>query len=203
MTRHLGLSCAASLAVAAIPGGALESQSLTPAQAIDAATLPLPPQLRAGATVIAPDAGWTGATLRVGTNPMVCKEDPPGDDRLDVRCYHRLWVPFLQEAARLRSSGISRAESDHQIDEEIRGGRLNVPPFPVAGYRVHGPIADYDPVTGHLGPRLDRWQSLHMPYATVADVGIDTVETGIEPFMMSTGTWWSHVMIIQRPFVNP
>jgi hypothetical protein len=46
--------------------------------------------------------------------------------------------------------------------------------------------------------RIDAWQSIHMPYRTAASMGLSTTEDGIHPYVMASGTYWAHVMIMQR-----
>lgn len=54
---------------------------------IDGAVFPLPPQLRAGATVVRLTATLEPEVVRAGTNGMTCIADYPKDDDFDVRCY--------------------------------------------------------------------------------------------------------------------
>jgi hypothetical protein len=37
-----------------------------------------------------------------------------------------------------------------------------------------------------------------MPYRTAEQLGLPPAENGIHPYVMSSGTWWSHVMIMER-----
>jgi hypothetical protein len=161
------------------------------------AILPLPPALREGATVVRLRRGGVPDTIRAGTNPMVCFADTPADTLLDVRCYHSVFVPMIYVARAL--AGVDDSTLDRTIRQDIEAGRLQLPPFPTAGYRVLGPIRGYNTAANELGPEFDRWQSIHMPFATTSGVGMVPTEIGTEPFMMSAGTWWSHVMIVQAP----
>jgi hypothetical protein len=138
-------------------------------------------------------------TLRAGTNSMVCLTDTPADTLLDVRCYHATFVPLIYAARQLYHAGLSETAVAARMAAEIRSGRLPRPPIPTAGYRVYGPLREYNPVTQELGPGIDRWQSIHMPFATTTGVGVAGVEHGTNPYMMAEGTWWAHVMIMQRP----
>ncbi len=167
------------------------------AAAIASGTLPLPPALRDGATVVRLRRGGIPDTLRAGTNPMVCFADNPTDTLLDVRCYHSAFVPWIYAA---RSHGsVDDSTLDSRLREAMRAGRLTPPPFPTAGYRVLGPIREYNPATNALGPGIHRWQSIHMPWATTSAVGMEVTEIGTDPYMMAPGTWWAHVMIVHAP----
>ena len=59
--------------------------------------------------------------------------------------------------------------------------------------------------TGVATPRMDIWQSIHVPFATAKQLGFpdestvsDTQVTEV-PFVMASGTGWAHVMIKHPP----
>jgi hypothetical protein len=96
----------------------------------------------------------------------------------------------------------ARDASDGRVvagDAEIRSGRLPITKEPTAGYRKYGPVAGYDPAQNAVSDRIDAWQSIHMPHRTAASMGLSTTEDGIHPYVMASGTYWAHVMIMQRP----
>lgn len=194
LIRPLLLTALAALALLST-GRALSAQD--PA-AIALATLPLPQELRAEATVVRL-VGGRPDTLRAGHNAMVCLADDPADTLIDVRCYHARFVPLIYAARRLRTAGTPDSALDRLIRQEIAAGRLTLPSQPTAGYRVLGPLRAYHPGTNTMGPELDRWQSLHWPFATPATIGMVETESGAEPYLMAGGTWWAHVMIMQKP----
>lgn len=196
--RSLALTASALAAgFLVVPVPELHAQD--PAPAVAAAVLPLPEPLRPGATVVRLSRDGQVDTLRTGSNPMVCFADNPSDTLLDVRCYHSTFVPMIYAARRLGPSTRNADAMDGRIRAEIAAGRLVVPPSPTAGYRVLGPLRGYDPATGTLSSAMDRWQSIHAPFATLASMGVGDVPHGIEPYMMASGTWWAHVMIMQAP----
>src|SRR5581483_8898095 len=82
------------------------------------AVLPLPKELRAGATVVAYDPA-TGArkVLREGTNALVCQPKDPVDGF--IRCYHKSIAPRHELEARLRA----QKRSDKEIQEAMRAAR--------------------------------------------------------------------------------
>lgn len=170
--------------------------SVTPATALPAQR---PVALRAGAAVIAfaPD-GPSPRTLRAGTNELVCFAGPSGGAFLDVRCYARSFLPLLLRLRQLR--GVPEPAVARAIAADVRAHRLVLPPWPTTGYRMLGPMSGYDALTNTVSDTIDVWQSIHTPYATAAAVGVPT-EPGdwSRPFMMASGTFWSHVMIMQRP----
>lgn len=164
--------------------------------ATEAAVLPLPTQLRAGATVVRLDSSWKPEVLRNGVNGMVCIADAPNDDRFDVRCYRDTFIPVVYRAFQLgyRVSG-------EKVGAEIQAGKLQLSREPTAGYRCLGPAAGYDAARNAVDARVECWQSIHFPFRTAAEVGFpdeaDVPETQQRstPYVMSSGTYWSHVMI--------
>jgi hypothetical protein len=194
----LGRLLVAGLALGAGAGRA-HGQIPDTAYAVVTATLPLPSDLQLGATVGRFSPGGTLDTLRRGTNPMVCFADIPTDTILDVRCYHSSFVPLIYRARELYRSGLTDSAVDARMAAELRNGTLPLPAFPTTGYRVYGPLRDFNAVTHEMGPGLDRWQSIHMPFATRAALGVTDVEHGTDIYMMAEGSWWAHLMIMQKP----
>jgi len=166
-------------------------------QQIAAAVLPLPDALRAQATVIgyAPDLGLI--TIRAGTNGMVCTATRPGDQNFDVRCYQESFMPIVLRLRELHGQGLPQKEVYRVVDSEIQSKKLPLPASPAAGYRMLGPISAYSVATNSVGLEIESWQSIHFPYKTAAEIGLP--EEGkvprTFPYVMTSGTVWSHVMI--------
>jgi hypothetical protein len=165
-------------------------------QTIGAAVLPLPPQLRANATVVRLNASSQPEVLRQGTNGMVCITDTPNDDWFDVRCYRDTFIPVVYRAFQL-----GYPVAGEKVGAEIEAGKLQVSREPTAGYRCLGPAAGYDASRNALDARVECWQSIHFPFRTAAEVGFP-VEADVPesqqrgtPYVMGSGTYWSHVMI--------
>ena len=180
------------------PAGAT-AQRPDRARQIAAAVLPLPAELRGAAGVVALDGHGRPEVWRASANGMVCLADSPGDSTFDVRCYQAEFVPVIYRIRQLIAQGVADSALHGTIDAEIRSGKLPITKEPTAGYRMYGPIAGYDPARNTVGDRIDAWQSIHMPYRTAASMGLSTVEDGIHPYVMASGTYWAHVMIMQRP----
>ena len=165
-------------------------------QTIAAALVPLPQQLRADATVVRLDRSFRPETLRKGKNGMVCIADTPNDDRFDVRCYRDTFIPVVYRACQLgyRVSG-------EKVEAEIKAGKLQLSSEPTAGYRCLGPISGYDASRNVVNAQVECWQSIHFPFRTAAEVGFpderDISESQQKeiPYVMSSGKYWSHVMI--------
>ena len=177
--------------VAAFLAGTVQAQTIEAA-----AVLPLPPALRAGATVVRLDDAMKPELLRKGTNGMVCIADRPNDDMFDLRCYRDFFIPVVYRAFQLgyRVAG-------PKVGEEVKAGKLELSRDPTAGYRCLGPAAGYDAVRNEMDSRIECWQSLHFPFRTASETGFpdeaDMPESQRRsmPYVMGSGTYWSHVMI--------
>ena len=166
-------------------------------QQIAAAVLPLPDALRAQATVVGYAPDMKLITLRAGTNGMVCIATRPGDHNFDVRCYQESFMPIINRARELSGQGLHATELNRVIDSEIQSKKLPLPANPVAGYRMLGPISAYSAETNSVNTEIKSWQSIHFPYKTAAEIGLPEEGTVPRtfPYVMASGTFWSHVMI--------
>ncbi len=88
------------------------------------AVLPLPENLREGATVI--DQA-TETILRQGNNGFTCLADLPGNDRLSLQCHPSIIEPYMRRGRELSSKGIRGSEQRSVLAAEIRTGRLYLP----------------------------------------------------------------------------
>lgn len=177
----------------------LPAQTSLPAWQLAAAVLPLPAELRGGAGVVRLDRDGRPHVSRESANGMVCLADAPGDTVFDVRCYHASFVPLIYRLRQLAASGVADSALEQAVDVEIRTGKLRIAQTPTAGYRMWGPIAGFDSVRVAVSDTIDAWQSVHFPYRTAAAMGLSTGQDGIHPYVMASGTFWAHVMIMQRP----
>lgn len=172
-------------------------KALPASQQIAAAVFPLPAVMREHATVLgyAPDLSLV--TLRQGSNGMVCTASRPSADDFDVRCYHESFMPVIRRLRDLNSQGVKPAEIDRIINAEVKAKKLAIPDHPTAGYRMLGPVSAYQPATNTVGKEIQSWQSVHFPYRTAAEIGLpeEGQVTGTMPYVMASGTFWSHVMI--------
>ena len=181
--------------------GAAQAPSFS-SQTIAGALLPLPEQLRAGATVVRLDASFRPEVLRKGTNGMVCIADAPNDDRFDARCYRDTFIPVVYRAFQL-----GYQVSGEKVEAEIKAGKLQLSPEPTAGYRCLGPISGYDSSRNAVNTQVECWQSIHFPFRTAAQIGFPDEHDVSEsqqretPYVMSSGKYWSHVMI-RHPSVH-
>jgi hypothetical protein len=173
------------------PGGA--SARTNTAQVTDPvvqAVLPLPEDLRAGATVVAydPETG-NRKVLREGSNMIECQ---PRDAATGfTRCYHET----LGAEQDLRATLRARGESDEAIQAAVaaarEAGTLPATPFGSLAYRLY---EDDD--------RLKLLWILRLPNATSAELGMPTASQRDaslagkgRPWMMREGTPAAHLMI--------
>ena len=195
---HIRTTILAGLAAFVHPALGQQAVVPAPAEQIAAAILPLPPSLQAGAGVRGYSPAMKLIVLREGTNTMMCTADRPGDDQFDVRCYDRGFMAVIDWRNSLRQAGVDSATIERRYAAGGRSGVPRVPDHPTAGYRMLGPIAAFDAVTHVAGPAIEKWQSIHFPYRTAAEIGLPIDETPGMPYVMASGSWWAHVMIEHR-----
>jgi len=196
-----------TIAVVLIVGSSITLAAQTDgnsAQAIAAAVLPLPPQLRDGAAVVHFDPSYNPVTLRNGSNALVCIADRPGDDVFDVRCYNKDFIEVVYRSFQLGGSGTSGPRVTETIERELKEGTLKMTLAPTFGYRMLGPVSAFSAATPSVGAEIRSWQSVHVPYKTTSELGVidmsaipqDQRTTIPMPYTMASGTYWSHVMIV-------
>ena len=153
------------------------------------ATLPLPEDLRAGATVYKYDAK-TGEriVLRKGTNFVECI--PRGDDGF-TWCYNTVTAARRDFSAKLKAQGKSQKEIQDAVAEATKAGTIPATPFGTMSYRLYG-----------KKDRIQLLWVLSVPGATPESIGISTASQrdpalkgqGL-PWLMLAGTPGAHVMI--------
>jgi hypothetical protein len=159
------------------------------ADPIAQATLPLPEDLRAGATVYSYDKA-TGARkiLREGNNFVECM--PRGDDGF-TWCYNKVTAPRRDLQAKLHAEGKSDKEVQDAVAAASAAGTIKPTPFGTMSYRLYG--------------KKDRIQLLwvmSVPNATPESIGVSEGSQRDEalkgqgvPWLMLPGTAGAHIMI--------
>lgn len=182
--------------------GVLPAQAEPSSRAVAASVLPLPETLRAeaGVRVVAPSGV---SILRPSANGLMCTADRPGDDVFDVRCYHTEWLAVMDYVRLLRQQGVHDSTLAARLKDAERQGVIRFPDSPTAGYRMLGPISAFDSTTTTAGEAINGWQSVHFPFRTATELGLPSMPEGVMPYVMESGTWWSHVMIVHRPVREP
>jgi hypothetical protein len=168
-----------------------KSSTVTDAAAdeIAQATLPLPDDLRAEASVYKYDAK-TGERvwLRKGTNFAECM--PRGADGF-TWCYNRATAPRRDFSAKLRAQGKSDKEIQDAVAAATKDGTLKATPFGTMSYRLYG-----------KKDRIQLLWVLSVPGATPESIGVSD-ESGRDeaiagdghPWLMLPGTPGAHIMI--------
>lgn len=201
LARAGALALAICARTAYAQGSAEASAEAVATDEIRFAVLPLPVQLRDGATVIRMDSTHRPVVVRQGSNGMVCMRVVPGEAAWDARCYEATIARLIFRAGELVMSGLTIDSLGPRLQAEARTGALTLPAQPVAAYRALGPERSYVPATGAVTGEMQIWQSLHVPFATAEAMGlpdestISATERDRLPYVVSSGTWWAHVMI--------
>lgn len=153
------------------------------------ATLPLPEDLRADASVYKYDPK-TGERvwLRKGTNFAECM--PRGADGF-TWCYNRATAPRRDFSARLRAQGKSDKEVQEAVAAATKDGTLKPSPFATMSYRLYG-----------KKDRIQLLWVLSVPGATPETIGVsadsrreDAIGGDGRPWLMLPGTPGAHIMI--------
>jgi hypothetical protein len=159
------------------------------ANEIAQATLPLPEDLRAGATVYTYDSK-TGerVVLRKGTNFAECQ--PRGDDGF-TWCYNVVGAARRDFSAKLRAQGKSDKEIQDAVAAASKDGTLKPTPFGTMSYRLYG-----------KKDRIQLLWVLSVPGATAETIGVsddsrreDAIGGDGRPWLMLAGQPGAHIMI--------
>ncbi len=159
------------------------------ADEITQATLPLPEDLRAGATVYKYDPkSGERIVLRKGTNFAECT--PRGTDGF-TWCYNAVTGPRRDMSAKLRAQGKSDQEVADAVAAATKAGTLTPTPFGTMSYRLYG-----------KKDRIQLLWVLSVPGATAESVGVsdadhrdDAIGGAGVPWLMQAGTPGAHIMI--------
>ena len=154
----------------------------------------LPEPLRDGATVQAFRAGRL-ATIREGTNGLICLGDDPARDGWHVACYQESLEPFMARGRELRAQGVTdRSAIDSVRLAEIESGNLEFPDGPATLYSLFADEVAFKPATGEAEGARGLYV-IYVPYATEESIGISVVSSRERPWLMFPGKPWAHIMI--------
>ena len=180
------------MVAAALTARAQSSTAVPPAaQQIAAAVLPLPAELRSGATVMgyAPDGRFV--TLREGQGAMTCLASNPTAQRFHVACYHKSIEPFMARGRELRARGVTGDQVDSVRFREARAGKLELPKQPASLYSLTG--GSFDPAT-NSAPGARPLFVIYVPFATPESTGLSATPVRGVPWLMQPGTAKAHIM---------
>jgi hypothetical protein len=171
------------------------AQAPTAEAQVAAATLPLPDEMRAGATVIGWNESGERTDLREGTNGMICIADEPGDERFRVVCYPEALHSLLSRSRELREEDLEEAERDRRLEEEVEAGKVVLPEQPAVLHVIDGQAGSYDPATGQASGEASQLRIIFTPYQTAEAMGLPTERQDGMPWVMNSGELFSHIMI--------
>lgn len=178
----------------AVAAGAQQAPIPPAAQQIAAAVLPLPADLRAGATVMGYREAGKLVVLREGTNSMNCLALYVTRPDFHVACYHKSLEPFMARGRELRAGGVTGAQVDSVRFKEVREKKL---PMPAMGalYTITAKKENFDPATNHVkdGGLL---AVVYVPGATPESTGITAAPRADGPWLMFPGTLKAHIMMV-------
>jgi hypothetical protein len=168
---------------------------LTAEQQIAVAVLPLPNDMRAGATVLGYGTDGKLTPLRKGTGDMTCLAPNKGSPRFHVACYHNSLEPFMARGRALRTSGVTGDAVDSARFREIKAGQLAVPRHPASLYSLTGDWATLDAstLTANGARRLF---VVYIPFATSQTTGLSDKPARGTPWIMGAGTPKAHIMFV-------
>ena len=162
-------------------------------QQIAAAVLPLPKELRAGATVMGYREAGKLTTIRKGTNGMTCLALFAIEKAFHAACYQDGMEPFMARGRELRAQGIKGAEVDSIRFKEVKNGKLKVPGHAMM-YQLFGDSTSWDPATGNV-TKAQELLVLYLPFATEKTTGLSPTPSANGPWIMYPGTPKAHMML--------
>ena len=161
------------------------------AEQIAGAVLPLPENLRAGATVLGYGADGKMTLLRKGTGEMTCLASDPRQKEFHASCYHNDMEPFMARGRALRASGVTGGQVDTVRFKEVKEGKITMPKSPAALSQVFG--ESYDPLKNEV-IKPQTLYVIYIPYATGKSTGLAERPFGKAPWVMFPGTPKAHIM---------
>ena len=174
------------------------TSTLTEAEQIASAVLPLPKEFRDGATVLGYRAGSSKLTLlKKGKGDFTCLASNPAALRFHVACYHNSLEPFMARGRELREQGVTGDKVDTVRFAEIKSGKLFMPKQAAALYQMTGPAGSYDVATNTIKGA----QPLYVIYisgATGASTGLSEKPIPDGPWIMEPGTPKAHIMLTPK-----
>jgi hypothetical protein len=169
--------------------------TLTVEQQVAVAVLPLPADMRAGATVLGYGADGKLTELRKGTGGMTCLAPNRGVPRFHVACYHNSLEPFMARGRALRTSGVTGDAVDSARFREIKSGKLAMPRRPAALYSLTGDWTTLDVATLTTKGARPLFV-IYIPFATAQTTGLSEKPGRETPWLMGAGTPKAHIMFV-------
>lgn len=169
--------------------------TLTAEQQIAVAVLPLPMEMRAGATVLGYGGDGPLVELRRGTGDMTCLAPNRTMSRFHVACYHRSLEAFMARGRALRTSGVTGDGVDSVRFAEARSGKLVMPKEPASLYSLTGDWTTFDASTLTSNGARSLFV-VYIPFATAKTTGLSEKPARGTPWLMGAGTPKAHIMFV-------
>jgi hypothetical protein len=191
----LGLLSFAVLASPVVSLVAAQAPTIPPvAEQLAAAVLPLPEELRAGATVLGYREAGNLVELRRGTNGMRCLALYVTRQDFHVACYQQGLEPFMARGRELRAQGVRGEAVDSVRFREISEGKLSMPAYGTL-YSITTPRANFDPASRTVRDAA-RLAVVYIPGATAESTGLSANPRRDGPWIMFPGTPKAHIMML-------
>ncbi len=174
-------------------GAAAKAPLATVDQQIAAAVLPLPKEMRDGATVMGYRSGEKLETIRAGKNGMTCLALFAVEKNFHVACYHDGMEPFMARGRELRAQGVKDANVDSVRFAEVKSGKIVMPKMAVM-YQIFGKPTSWDAATGKVSD-ASTLLVVYVPGATAESTGLSAIPAKTGPWIMFPGTPKAHIMM--------
>jgi hypothetical protein len=163
-------------------------------QQVAAAVLPLPAEMREGATVMGYREAGKLEVLRAGTNGMHCLALYVTRPDFHVACYHEGLEPFMARGRALRAQGVTGAQVDSVRFREVREKTLAMPAMGSL-YSITTRRENFDATTNAV-KEGNLLVVVYVPNATPESVGLSARPRRDGPWLMSAGTLKAHIMMV-------
>ena len=169
-------------------GAGAEAQS--DQELIDKILLAAPQRIRTDAAVVGWNADGSRATLRPGTNGIVCwdQSDEPRKRAYASRCTSEGNLPRIEQNRAWLLSGKSQAEVQAMMDEAEQSGSREVSEYGSVYYSTNTD----DPENANIHTTIS------VPFATSDTIAVPSERTNAGAWIMGAGTSGAHLMIPGR-----
>jgi hypothetical protein len=166
---------------------------------IKGALLASPDPLADEATIYGYDSTGKFTVLKKGTNNIICLADDPSKDGFSASCYHKDLEPFMERGRELKKQGKSFQEISLAREEEVKSGKLTMPPDGTTLFVYYASEESYNRDSGEVKNGSFRYV-VYIPYATAETTGLPLSPSvpGM-PWIMDPGTHRAHIMITPPP----
>ncbi len=179
-----------------LPAAVTAQQTAIPsaAEQVAAAVLPLPAELRDGATVLGYRQAGQLVELRRGSNGMRCLALYVMRQDFHVACYQDNLEPFMARGRALRAEGVQGTQVDTVRYREIAEGTLKMPAYGTL-YSITTRRENFDAATNTVKD-AGLLAVVYIPGATPESTGLSARPRGDGPWLMFPGSPKAHIMMV-------